>query len=259
MTRITSPSYARSSIYPVTLNGRLFSYRDWSDTNRWDVDEMDIVTGNPLSTNVFTAASFTIAADRLFYRTPISRDLFGNPRGGGRLMTVGLGASNEEELTLPGVRLRGVGDQLISFADNTIVQRDPATGVEVSSKTLSLRLMQGIWPSERHIFYGDNALYWAVEQRTGNKIDILKVGLDGSFETLTTVSLQDGEDGVLIDDAQEWVAIGPTVSTPPVGFTVKRVLVYNTLTGTLEDLEVNQYIPLSTPDAGWGFQIAVMP
>ncbi len=170
-------------------------------------------------------------------------------------MTVGLGSSGEDELTLPGVRLRGIGDELISFADNTIVQRDPATGAELSSKTLSLRLMQGIWPTERHVFYGNDALYWAVEQRTGNKIDILRVGLDGSFKQLTTVELLEGETGLVIDDDQEFVAIALTGSTPPVGFTIKHVLVYNTLTETLEDLEVNLYIPLSTADAGYGFQI----
>ena len=264
MRRVTSPSWSKNSIYPVTQNGRLFSYRDWgsdwaSDNTRFDVDEMDIVTGMSMSTNTFSAASFTIAGDRLYYRTPISRDLFGNPRGGGRLMTVGLGATNEAELTLPGVRLRGVGDELISFADNTIVQRDPTSGAEVSSETLSLRLMQGIWPSERHVFYGNDALYWAVEQRTGNKVDILKVGLDGSFKQLTTVELLEGETGLIIDDDQEFVAIALTGSTPPVGFTIKRVLVYNTLTETLEDLEIDLYIPLSTADAGYGFQIAVMP
>ncbi len=264
MRRVTSPSWSKNSIYPVTQDGRLFSYRDWgsdwaSDNTQFDVDELDMATGTSLSNNTFSAASFTIAGDRLFYRTPISRDLFGNPRGGGRLMTVGLGSSSEDELTLPGVRLRGIGDQLISFADNTIVQRDPATGAEVSSKTLSLRLMQGIWPSERHVFYGNDALYWAVKQRTGNKIDILRVGLDGSLKQLTTVELLEGETGLVIDDDQEFVAIALTGSTPPVGFTIKRVLVYNTQTDELEDLEINLHIPLSTADAGWGFQIAVMP
>ena len=63
----------------------------------------------------------------------------------------------------------------------------------------------------------------------------------------------------MIDDDQEFVAIALTGSTPPVGFTIKRVLVYNTLTETLEDLEIDLYIPLSTADAGYGFQIAVMP
>jgi len=264
MRRVTSPSWSKNSIYPVTQDGRLFSYRDWgsdwaSDNTQFDVDELDMATGTSLSNNTFSAASFTIAGDRLFYRTPISRDLFGNPRGGGRLMTVGLGSSSEDELTLPAVRLRGIGDQLISFADNTIVQRDPATGAEVSSKTLSLRLMQGIWPSERHVFYGNDALYWAVKQRTGNKIDILRVGLDGSLKQLTTVELLEGETGLVIDDDQEFVAIALTGSTPPVGFTIKRVLVYNTQTDELEDLEINLHIPLSTADAGWGFQIAVMP
>ncbi|MQG77024.1 MAG: hypothetical protein FI703_06825 [SAR202 cluster bacterium] len=166
---------------------------------------------------------------------------------------------NEEDLSLPGVRLRGVGDDLISFADNTIIQRDPVTGAEVSSKTLSLRLMQGIWPSERHIFYGGNALYWAVDQRVPNQIAILKVSLDGSFKQLTIVNLQEGEDGVLIYDAQEWVAIGLTGTEPPRGYIVKRVLLYNTETQVLEEIEINQNIPPSGADVGWRFQIAIMP
>ncbi len=264
MRRVTSPSYSKNSIYPVTQDGRLFSYRDWgsdwaSDNTRFDVDELDIVTGTSLSNNSFSAESFTIAGDQLYYRTPISRDLFGNPRGGGRLMTVGLGSSASAELSLPDVRLRGIGDQLISFADNEIVQHDPTTGAVMSTTTLSLRLNQGIWPSDRHVFYGNNALYWAVEQRAANQIAILKIALDGSFETLTTIDLLEGETGLVIDDDQEWVAIALTGSTPPMGSTIKRVLVYNTGTGTLEDLKINQYIPLSTSEAGWGFQIAVMP
>ena len=264
MRRVTSPSYSKNSIYPMTMNGRLFSFRDWGsdwalDNTRFDVDEMDIITGASLSTNTFSAASFTIAGDRLYYRTPISRDLFGNPRGGGRLMTEGLGSSAEEELSLPGVRLRGVGDSLISFADLEITQRDPITGAATSSSALSPRVMQGIWPSARHVFYGNDALYWAVEGATANQIAILRVALDGSVETLTTVQLLEGETGLVIDDDQEWVAIALTGSTPPKGITIKRVLLYNTQTDELEDLEITQYIPLSTSDAGWGFQIAVMP
>ena len=83
--------------------------------------------------------------------------------------------------------------------------------------------------------------------------------LDGSFEQLTTVDLMEGEDSVLIDDAQEWVAIGLTGTEPPRGYIEKRVLLYNTETQVLEEIEINQNIPPSGADVGWGFQIAIMP
>lgn len=264
MKRITSPSYSKSSIYPVTIGGRLFTYRDWGsdwtiDNQRFDVAELDITTGATLSSNSFSAEWFTVAGDRLYYRSKISRDLFGNPRGGGDLMVVGLGSTTEEELPVGGVYFRGVGGHLVSFSGSEIVQYDPATGSPTSSKTLSPRLMRGIWPSDRAVFYGTDALYWAVRQAVPNQIAILRIPLEGNFETLTTIQLLEGETGLVIDDDQEWVAIALTGSTPGRGFTVKRVLLYNTRTGILEELEVNQHIPLSTSEAGWGFQIAVMP
>ena len=147
-------------------------------------------------------------------------------------------------------------DQLISFIDNSIVQQDPASGAELSSPTRSLRLMQGIWPTDRHVFYSNDALYWAVERRTSSKLDILKVGLDGSIEQLTTVEVLEGETDLTIDNDQEFVSMALTGSTLPVGFTVKRVLTYTTKAEILGNLEINQYIPLSIADSGGqGFQI----
>jgi len=64
---------------------------------------------------------------------------------------------------------------------------------------------------------------------------------------------------VLIDDAQEWVAIGLTGTEAPRRYIVKRVLLYNTETRVLEEIEINQIIPPSGADVGWGFQIAIMP
>jgi len=98
-----------------------------------------------------------------------------------------------------------------------------------------------------------------VEQRSGNKIDILQVEPGSSFKQLPPVELLEGETGVIIDADQEFLAITFTGSTPPVGFTAKRVLVYNTQTDMLEDMEIDLHIPLSNENARWGLQIAVMP
>ena len=264
MKRITSPSYAKSAIYPVTVGDRLFAIRDWgadwtSDDRSFGIEELDPQTGAPLSSSRISAEWFTIAGDNVYYRNKVNTDLFGNYRSGGEVVMKGLGSAEERELSGRDVRFRGVGERLVSVSEAQLRQHDASTGEVQTSRQLAPGLLEQIWPSVRSIFYGDDALYWAARTGSPNRVEIMRVPLSGEPEMLTSLQLAEGETGLILDDAQGWVMIATTGSSPPRGIAVKRIFLFNQDARSLEELSVDQHIPTSHPDAGWGLQILVMP
>ena len=101
---ISSPSYAKSSIYPITSGGRLYAVRDWgsdwtSKDKHFSIEELDAVSGKTVASIDINAEWFTISGDDVYYMSEVRTDLFGNPTGGGRLVVKNLATGSESEIS----------------------------------------------------------------------------------------------------------------------------------------------------------------
>ena len=92
---ISSPSYAKSGIQPITSDGRLFTIRDWGadwtakDTH-FSIEQLDPDTGRRISETDINAEWFTIFEDTVYFKSEVKTDLFGKVTGGGICLNAAL-------------------------------------------------------------------------------------------------------------------------------------------------------------------------
>ncbi|MFQ6029028.1 MAG: hypothetical protein ACE5Q6_16230 [Dehalococcoidia bacterium] len=262
---VASPSWSKTSIYPVTYGGRLFAIidhgADWNSKNkRFDIEELDPVTGRTLSRTTITGEWLTVVGDQLYYQTKTEKDFWGSGRiTGGQVRAMTLGDFAERDLSLRRVRLHAVGDHLVSLSDNGLQQHDPDTGEVIGETLVNPGLMSGMWPSQYSIFYGDDAVYWARETGESTDVQVIRVPVNGEPEGLVVFEMEGYETGLTIDEHQGQVTIGITSSVPPTGLAVTQVFLLDTVNQTAEELVIDEHIPASTIDVGGGLQMLVMP
>ena len=259
---ISSPSYSKSAIYPMTIGSKLFVIRDWgsdwiSKNKHFGIEELDPRTGMPLSSTDINAEWFTLLEDQVYFRHEVKTDLFGNPSGGGELMVQNVGSPQASELPDRRIRFHSVGEHLVSLAGSDLQQHSRSTGDVQAARGIGPALMDGSWPVAGNVFYGEDGIYVAVEGARVNEIDIIRVPLVGAQETLFTFRLQEGENGLVIDESQDVVLIGLVGSTPP--FDIKRLLLFNVEDESVQQVDVDQYIPSARQELGGGIQVLVVP
>ena len=261
---ITSPSYAKSAIYPLTLGGRLFAVRDWgadwtAKNKQFDIEELDPRTGASMSSTDIHAEWFTISGNRVYFKSEVKTDLFGKARSGGSLMVKNLGSTDESELPIQKSSFVAVGDRLASAVGSTVRMHDPSTGEVQAAIELAPGLIDKIWPTVGNVFYGDDAIYWAANTGRAGEVEIVRVPLTGAVERLATLSVEADETSLVIDQGGGRVVVGTVSSMPPRGIGIKRLLLLDMDEKKLEEVPVNQHIPLAKKEAGGGVQILVMP
>ena len=261
---ITSPSYSKSAIYPITVGSKLFVIRDWgadwtSDNKLFGIEELDPRTGVSLSSTKINAEWFTILEDQIYFRHEVKTDLFGNPSGGGELIAQDVGSAEANILRQRLVRFHAVGEQLVSMAGSDLQQHSRATGDVQATRAIDPALMERIWPSPGVVFYGEDGIYLAVKGAGVNEIDIIRVPLVGAHETLLTFRLQEDETGLAIDESQDIVLIGLVGSDPPKGIGVKRLLLFNVEDESVQQVDIDQHIPSARRELGGGIQVLVVP
>jgi hypothetical protein len=244
---IASPSWSKASLYPVTFEGRLFAIKDqgadWTSKNkRFDIEELDPVTGRTLSRTTVTAEWLTVVGDQLYYQTKTEEDFWGSGR-----------------ITGGQVRAMTLGDHLVSLTDNGLRRHDLRTGEVIGETPVNPGLMSNMWPSQYSIFYGDDSVYWARETGESTDIHIIRLPADGEPEGLLTFEMDGTETGLTIDAHQGKVTVGVTSSVPPTGLAVTQVFLMDLVTRTAEELVINEHIPASTIEVGGGLQMMIMP
>ena len=264
MKTITTSSYSKSTIYPWTVGNRLFTIRDWGTdwtvkNKRFTIDELDPVTGASLSSTNVTSEWFTVLGDQLYFKNAVKEDFWGGPSTGGQIMVKKLGAAEERQLSVEGVRLHAVGDQLVSMSESQIRIHDRTTGKIRSAMDVESRLLDGIWPDSTSVFYGEKAIYWATETDVTGEILVLRHPIQGAPEALVTFQLDGYETGLVIDDAQGMVMVGTTSPVPPRGIGITQIFLINTDDETVEELPVDRFIPSARPEAGGGLQMLILP
>ena len=120
-------------------------------------------------------------------------------------------------------------------------------------------LMERSWPVPGNVYYGEDGIYLAVEGARVDEINIIRVPLVGDQETLLTFRLQEGENGLVIDESQDVVLIGLVGSAPPNGIGVKRLLLFNVEDRSVQQVDVGQHVPSARQELGGGIQVLVMP
>ena len=260
---ITSPSYAKSAIYPVTLGGRLFAIRDWGvdwavKNKRFDIEELDPRSGATLSSTQIRAEWFTIAGNRVYFMSEVETDLFGNARGGGVLTMKDLGPTTATELPMRDSYFVAVGDQIASISGSTVRTHDPSTGEVQASVELAPGSIDRIWPTAANVFYGDDAIYWAEETGRAKEVAIVRFRLTGAVERLANMGLEEDETSLVIDQDGGHIMVSTVGPEPLRGIVIKRVLLLDTDEKKLEEVPINQHISPARKEAGGGVQILVM-
>ena len=261
---ITSPSFSKCAIYPITVGSKLFVIRDWgsdwtSKNKHFGIEELDPRTGMSLSSTDIQAEWFTLLEDQVYFRHEVKTDLFGRPSSGGELMVQNVGSTEASELPERRIRFHSVGEQLVSLAGSDLQLHSRSTGDVQATRESDPALMGRIWPVSGNVFYGEDEIYLTVEGARADEIDIIRVPLVGAPETLLTFRLQEGENGLVIDESQDIVLIGLVGSTPPKGIGVKRLLLFNVEERSVQQVNVDQYIPSARQELGGGIQVLVVP
>ena len=260
---ISSPSWAKSSIYPLTIDQRLFALRDWGsdwaiDNKKFTIDELDPVTGITLSSTDITAEWFTIVGDHVYYKSEVD-DFWGTPRGG-QIRTKRLGTPSAEiELSSQDARWNSVGGQLVSLHDGKVRVHDRATGEVRSVNGTTPALLEQAWPQAGTVFYADDAVYWAWDNDIANELEIIRRPLDGEPHRLLTLQLEGWEQGLVIDESQGQVMIAVTQQAPPKGIAITQVFLMDLDSGDVQEVPVDQHIPSASLRAGGGLQILTLP
>ncbi len=260
---IASPSYAKSAIYPVTFGGRLFAVRDWgadwtSENKQFSIEELDPRNDASMSSTDIHAEWFTISGNKVYFKSEVRKDLFGNVSGGGIVMAKNLGSADERELPVQ-ESFVAVGDQLASLVGSTVRVHDRSTGEPQASTELAPALTDNIWPTVRNVFYVDDAIYWAEATGGVKYMGIVRVSLTGAVERLATLRVEADETSLVIDQGGGRIVVGTVSSMPPRGIGIKRLFLLDIDEKKLDEVPINQHIPLARNEAGGGVQILVMP
>jgi len=263
MKAVRSTSYSKSSLYPITADGRLFIIRDWGSdwngkNNRFDIDEMDPVTGVTLSSNDIHAEWFAISGDRIYFKSEVKYDLFGNPSGGGRLMVTTLGSIETEEIARTADFFRAVEGGLISFTSDEVRLHDPATGSPTAIAAMDPVLADNVWPYAQQVFTGDSAIYWAV-QNAPLTADIVSLAPNGTVSPVLSLEFDPEDVGITVDEHNGIIMIGGVTSSNSRGLAIDTVFIIDSATGDIEEIPINTFIPSANAAAGGGLQILTLP
>ena len=261
---VTTASYSKSTIYPLTVGDQLFSIRDWGSdwtakNKDFTIEEMDPWTGAVLSSTQIAAEWFVIVGKEVYYRREVTSDFYGKVVGGGQIMARILGTFEERELPLQNSRFGSVEGNLVSVAGTSIRLHDGQTGRVVSQVAVPPGLLDRIWPNPWSIFFGDDAVYWTAKTGLPNQIEIVRAPLNGIVETVVTFDLEGYETDVVIDAHKGRVTIGSIRSAPPRGLAITQVFVVDLKDGSVTELPDLPFIPASIFEAGGGLQALVLP
>ncbi len=174
-------------------------------------------------------------------------------------MVQDMGSAEASELPERRIRFHSVGERLVSLTELDLQQHSRSTGDVQATKGVDPALLERIWPVSGNVFYGEDGIYMAVKGARVNEIDIIRVPLVGDQETLFTFRLQESEKGLVIDESQDVILIGLVGSNAPKGFGVKRILLFDVEERSLQQVDVDQFIPSARQELGGGIQILVLP
>ena len=267
MKRITTSSWSSSAIYAMTVENRLFAIRDWgadwtSKNQRFGIDELDPATGRQISTTDVTAEWFTVLGDQLYFQSEIVEDFRGVPSTGGHLKVKQLGdrtQQTERQLAVRGFRFHAVANQLISMSDGQINIHDPNSGEIWSTRSVDPRWLSGIWPSDRSVFFGEEAIYWAANIGNPREITIIRAPLDSEPELVASFTLEGHETGLVIDEVPGLLMIGVTSPAPPNGLGITQIFLIDLGDGSGTEIPVDRLIPAAKLEAGGGLQMLRLP
>ncbi len=220
----SSKSYSKTYIYGITAGDWVYVVKCFTSSGRKDITRVDPKTGNwvgqfsPITTNDMYGG-FTISGDRVYYRSKVSEDWFGNRSGGGHLMAGEIGGGTVELLDYYDDDLeggyRGIGDELITilttYQDNgvfyDIYRVDPDTGRRGD-------LLYSFGSPGRVTFYaGDTSLFWTETNSATGEVDIVKFTLSES--PVYFLEITDTSPSLLtIDESQGKVLITFNDDTP---------------------------------------------
>ncbi len=260
---ITSPSYAKSSIYPVTVGGRLYAIRDWgsewtSKDKHFGIEELDPVTGLTIASTDINAEWFTISGDNIYYMSEVKTDLFGKPSGGGRLMVKNLAAGGGSQIADKAERFRAIGDSLISLGESGVRRHSPTTGVARPIAPFDSTLLEDIWPHISRIFTGDSAIYWAAE-RTPGMVEVIALYSNGETKAVAEIEFDPEETDLVVDEHDGLVLIGAISSSHGRGLAVTSAFTLTPGDGEVTEIALEGFIGSSKAEAGGGLQLLRLP
>ncbi len=262
MKTIVTASYAKSTIYPMTVDGRLFTVRDlgtdWTIKNKnFEIEELDPVTGRLISSTSVEAEWFTVLGDRLYFQSGIDDFWPGQPRGGHlKVKQLGDGTrQTERQLSVKGYRFHAVDGQLVSLTDAQINVHNPETGEVMYSRQIDPGLIGGIWPSQRSVFFGDEAIYWAALFDDPSEAHIIRATTDSEPTSVVRLEMEGYETGVVIDEVPGMLMIGVTSSSPRNGIGITEMFLIDLENETGEEMTVDRHIPLGEMSIGGGLQM----
>ena len=260
---ISSPSYAKSSIYPITVGGRLYAIRDWgsewtSKDTHFGIEELDPVTGRTLASTDINAEWFTISGDDIYYMSEVRTDLFGKPTGGGRLMVKNLATGGGSQIADEAERFRAIGGSLISFGDSGVSRHSATTGIGRPIAPFDSALLADIWPHVGRIFTGDSAIYWAIERGPGVVV-VIALYSNGETKAVAEIEFDPDETDLVVDGQDGLVLIGAISSPPGRGLAVTSAFTLTPGDGEITEIALEGFIASSQADAGGGLQLLRLP
>jgi hypothetical protein len=260
---ISSPSYAKSSIYPVTVGGRLYAIRDWgsewtSKDKHFGIEELDPVTGRTIASADINAEWFTISGDDIYYKSEVRTDLFGKPSGGGHLMVKTLGAGGESQIADKAQRFRAFGNSLISLGESGISRHSPTTGIARPIAPFDSALLEDIWPHIGRIFTGDSAIYWAARRGSG-VANVIALYPNGETRAVAEIEFDPEESDLVVDEHDGLVLIGAISSSHSRGLAVTSAFTLTPGDGEVTEIALEGYIGSARPEAGGGLQLLRLP
>ncbi|MCH7739838.1 MAG: hypothetical protein IIC93_06805 [Chloroflexi bacterium] len=263
---ISSPSYAKSSIYPITVGGRLYAIRDWgsewtSKDKHFGIEELDPVTGRTIASAEIYAEWFTISGDDIYYMSEVRTDLFGNATGGGRLMVKNLATGGGSQIADKAERFRAIGGSLISLDDSGVSRHSATTGIARPIATFDYSLIENIWPHIGRIFTGDSAIYWATERGSGvpGLVDVIALYANGETKTVAEIEFDPDETDLIVDEHDGLVLIGAISSSHGRGLAVTSAFILTPGDGEVTEIALEGFIGSSKADAGGGLQLLRLP
>lgn len=267
MKRITTSSWSSSTIYAMTVGNRLFTIRDWgmdwtSKNKRFGIDELDPATGRQISTTDVTAEWFTVLGDQLYFQSAIVEDFWGGPSTGGHLKVKRLGdrtQQTERKLPVRGFQFHAVSNQLVSMTEGQINIHDPYSGEIQSTRSVDPDLLAGIWPNDRSVFFGEEAIYWAANFGDPKEIVIIRAPLDSEPESVVSFTLEGHETGLVIDEIPGLLMVGVTSPSPPNGLGITQIFLIDLADGSTREIPVERHIPAAQLEAGGGLQMLRLP
>ena len=263
MKKITTSSWSSSTIYAMTVENWLFTIRDWGmdgtiKNKKFGIHELDPVTGARISTTDVTAEWFTVLGDQFYFQSAIVEEFWGGPPTGGHLKVkqlVDRTQQTERKLAVQGFRFHAMANQLVSMTDGQINIHDPYSEEIQSTLRVDTRWLSGIWPSERRMFFGVEAIYWAATFGYPKEIFIVRAPLDSEPESVVSFTLEGYETGLVIDEVPGLLMLGVASPAPPKGLGITQVFLVDLADGSDTEIPVDRRIQSAQLEAGGGLQI----